>query len=121
MTYTASLMGITAMAAAKASVVLLSDRVAPSSPRQRYTILALISLWFVSSIFAQAFQCPTPQPWVYIPKRCDSRPGLLYTIIVTNIVTDVLVASWILPTLWKLLMNMERRVKVIFLFSTRLV
>jgi hypothetical protein len=120
MLYIASLMGIVAMASAKASVVLLSDRVVPGTPRQRYSILAIIFLWTVFAIFATAFQCVTPQTWVYVPSECSTRGGLVYSTIIGNILSDALVATYILPTLWKLLMNMEKRIKVIFLFGSRL-
>ena len=108
------------MASAKASVVLLSERVVPGTPRQRYSILGIICLWMVFSIIATAFQCLPPRPWVYVPSACSTRGGLVYTTIVGNILTDVLVATYILPALWKLLMTMEKRIKVILLFGSRL-
>ncbi|ORY19758.1 hypothetical protein BCR34DRAFT_551640 [Clohesyomyces aquaticus] len=119
--YAGELTGITAMAWAKASVVLLSDRVAPRKPLPFYLMLGLIGAWTVFSIFATAFQCPLPHPWVYVPSKCPSHGNLQYPIITLNILTDALLATWILPTLWKLLMDLERRVTVIVLFGSRFI
>ncbi|KAF2467216.1 uncharacterized protein BDR25DRAFT_305654 [Lindgomyces ingoldianus] len=121
MMYAAEMMGIAAMAWAKTSVVLLSDRVAPRPPVPFYLMLGLIAVWTIFSIFATAFQCSLPHPWVYVPSECPSRGSLQYPIIILNIITDAILATWILPTLWKLLMDVERRITVIVLFGSRFI
>lgn len=119
--YTAELLGICAMASAKTSVVLLSDRVAPREPRPYYALLSVVAVWTVFSIFAIAFQCPLPHPWVYVPSTCPSHGNVQYPIIIINILTDAVLATWILPTLWKLSMDKNRRRVVILLFGARVV
>lgn len=119
--YAAELMGIAAMTAAKISVVLLSDRVAPQKPRPFYTMIIVVSIWAIFSIFADAFQCGLPDPWRYIPSECSRGANVMYPIIIGNILTDILVTVWILPTLWRLLMEVSKRVKVMALFGSRLI
>jgi hypothetical protein len=45
---------------------------------------------------------------------------MYYPVIITNIITDILLGTWILPTLWKLLMDQDRRILVIVLFGSRI-
>ncbi|KAF2731045.1 hypothetical protein EJ04DRAFT_21873 [Polyplosphaeria fusca] len=119
--YSAELIGVAAMTAAKASVVFLSDRVAPRSPRPYYLMLVLVGVWSVFSTFAIAFQCGLPSPWVTAPPICPSAAALSYPIVILNLLTDFLLATWILPTLWKLLMETDKRVTVMVLFGSRLI
>jgi hypothetical protein len=121
MLYAGELLGIAAMAAAKTSIVVLSDRVAPRKPLQYYTMLGLIAVWTVFAIFGTAFQCSLPRPWIVAPSTCPRHADLQYAIIVFNIVSDALLAVWIWPTLWRLLMDTSRRLTVITLFGSRLV
>jgi hypothetical protein len=119
--YAAELTGILAMVSAKSSIVLLSHRVAPREPRPFFFMLGLVTSWGIFSVFGVAFQCGLPRPWVYVPSQCPSRGNLLYPIIIFNIITDALLATWILPTLSRLLMDTGKRMTVMILFSARLV
>lgn len=119
--YAGELLAIAAMASAKTSVVLLSDRVAPQETRSYNIMLGLVAFWSTFSIFGIAFQCGLPEPWVYIPDDCPTKGYLYYPVIILNILTDAVLAVWILPTLWKLLMDTGKRVTVMVLFGLRLV
>lgn len=119
--YAAEIMGIAAMTAAKISVVLLSDRIAPQKSRPFYIMIAVVGVWAVFSIFAVSFQCGLSNSWRYIPSECSSGANVIYPIIIGNILTDILVTVWILPTLWKLLMEVTKRAKVVALFGCRLI
>ncbi|KAF2867083.1 hypothetical protein BDV95DRAFT_610967 [Massariosphaeria phaeospora] len=121
MLYAAELTGVFAMASAKTSVVLLSDRVAPREARSYYLMLGMVAVWTIFSTFALAFQCSLPDPWTFTRENCPSRGNLYYPIIIFNIITDALLATWILPTLRKLLMPTNKRVTVMLLFGARLV
>lgn len=118
--YAGELLSIAAMASAKTSAVLLSDRVAPRDSHPYYGMLGLIAFWGAFSFLAIALQCGIPDPWAFAPDRCPSKGALYYPIISLNIVTDGLLALWILPTVWKLLMNHRDRITVIALFGSRL-
>lgn len=119
--YVAELLGIAAQASAKVSVVLLSDRVAPRESRSYFFMLGLVAMWTVFAFFATAFQCPLPEPWVFNPSACPTHGNLYYPIIIFNIVTDALLAAWILPTLWSLLLETNKRLTVVVLFGSRII
>lgn len=118
--YAGELLSITSMASAKTSVVLFSDRVAPRETRPYNVMLGLVGLWSLFAILAIAFQCGLPEPWVFAPDDSPTKGALYYPIIILNILTDGLLAVWILPTVWKLFMNTGKRVTVVCLFGSRL-
>ena len=117
--YAGQLLSIVAMAFAKLSVVLLSDRVAPRETHARKAMLALVGFWALFAILAIAFQCGLPEPWVFAPQHCTTKGALYYPIIILNILTDTLLTVWILPTVWKLLMDTSTRITVMCLFGSR--
>ncbi|OCK78965.1 hypothetical protein K432DRAFT_355802 [Lepidopterella palustris CBS 459.81] len=119
--FTGQYLGVAAMASAKAAVLLLSDRIAPQEPRNYYTVLLIIGIWALFSVLSVSFQCQLPDPWVYIPSKCSTHGNLQYPIIIGNQLTDALLATWILPTIWKLLMDKDKRIAVMVLFGTRII
>lgn len=121
MIFTGQYLGIAAMACAKTSAVLLSDGIVPQEPRRYYVMLSIIGTWALFSVLAVSFQCQLPRPWVFVPSKCSTHGDLQYPIIIGNLLTDALLAVWIIPTIWKLLMDLRKRVIVIVLFGTRLI
>ena len=120
MMFTGQYLGIAAMACAKTSAVLLSDGIVPQEPRRYYTMLSIIGTWALFSVLAVSFQCQLPHPWVFVPSKCSTHGDLQYPIIIGNLLTDALLAIWILPTIWKLLMSLAKRLIVMVLFGARL-
>lgn len=118
--YAAQLTEIVAMLSAKTAVALLSDRVAPRTQRAKTSTLTCITAWAILSLFALAFQCPFPHPWVFQPVQCATHGKLLYPVVVFNSLTDVFLALWIVPTIWKLRTAWRDRLLVIFLFGLRI-
>jgi len=108
------------MFSAKTAIALLSDRVAPRKRRDKISTLTCIAAWTIFSLFALAFQCPFPQPWVFQPAQCPTQGKLLYPIVVFNAIIDVFLALWIVPTVWKLQMAWRDRLLVVFLFGLRI-
>jgi hypothetical protein len=82
---------------------------------------AAIGVYFVFGFFATAFQCGAHKPWVLDPKTCPSHGRLLYAVIAMNMVTDGLLACWMLPAVAKLNMSKGNRRTVIALFFARVV
>ena len=119
--YTSQLLGIAAMAWAKMSVVLLFKRLAFPQRTRHYGLFGMVIVWAIFSLFVLAFQCPLPEPWVFNPPNCFSHGNLLYPIIVLNILTDGVLAIFILPVIWKLNMAKGTRVTVMVLFGSRIV
>jgi hypothetical protein len=83
-------------------------------------VFGMVTFWGVFSLLAVAFQCGLPHPWIFNPTTCATKGAMMYPVIIMNIITDVILGTWILPTLWKLLMDQERRVMVVVLFGSRL-
>ena len=111
------------MAMAKVSILLLFRRIMSQSRlvMAYYTLVSAISIYFIFSIFATAFQCGLPQPWWLTPRTCPTHGRLRYAIIGMNMVTDGLLAIWIIPSLWKLQMGKNQRLIVVALFGARFV
>ena len=118
--YTAQILGILSQGAAKVSVVMLFRRIAPAARRTHYIFLACIGFWALISTFMIAFQCQLPDPWVFVPSQCATHGNMQYPVIVFNMMTDIMLATGILPTVWKLNTSRETRVAVILLFASRL-
>jgi hypothetical protein len=117
--YTAQLLGILSQAAAKVSVVMLFRRITPTSTPAHYVFLGCIGAWSIISIFMTAFQCQLPTPWIFVPSQCSTHGYVQYPYIIFNMVTDIMLATGILPTVWKLNTSRETRMAVVMLFASR--
>lgn len=111
------------MTFAKMSVLLLFRRIMSNTRAvQSFIILSvLIGVYFLFSIFATAFQCGAHQPWILYPSTCPTHGDVRYAVIGLNMATDVMLALWILPSLWKLNMSQANRVVVMTLFGARII
>jgi hypothetical protein len=110
------------MACAKLSVTWLLNRVfAFEARRSLLTMAALIVAWMLFSLFAIAFQCHLPTPWVFIPSQCPTHGYLQYVVIIFNILTDIPLALWILPSMSPLDMKREDRTTAAMLFGFRII
>lgn len=92
-----------------------------NSLRRTCTITAgIILAWTVFSIFAIAFQCQMPKPWLYTPGRCAGDGALLYPIGVLNILTELILLGLPFVMMRSVQMALSKRVKILGSFSTRL-
>jgi hypothetical protein len=118
--YAAQLLGILSQTAAKVSVVMLFKRIVPANVHH-HIFLACVGVWSIASIFMIAFQCQLPSPWVFVPSQCTTHGNVQYPYIIVNMVTDIMLATGILPTVWNLNTRRETRIAVIMLFASRFV
>ncbi|KAF2708628.1 hypothetical protein K504DRAFT_534232 [Pleomassaria siparia CBS 279.74] len=118
--YTAQLLQLATIACGKLSSAFLLGRVAPQSTRERVVLFGSVVLWTAYSMLTLAFQCGLPRPWEYSPQKCG-HGGPLISIIVLNMVSDILLTAWILPVLQPLDIDKARRRTVSMLFGTRAV
>lgn len=79
----------------------------------------MIVAWSVFSVFAVAFECGLPQ-WSVKSMQCGNG-GLLVSVIVLNMVTDLILAAWIFPTLWSISLDQEKFITATLLFGARAV
>jgi hypothetical protein len=93
--YTSNILLIPALASAKASITLLIISIKPSRPVLLccYGVLAATAAWMVASIFAFAFQCSLPTPWVLGPDTCVDQYALQLGVGVVNILTDIAIVA----------------------------
>lgn len=111
------MLSIAAMSCAKVSTACLIDRVAPQTNRSKIVLGSMLSTWTIFALFAVAFECGLPQ-WTVHQVQCGHR-GLLVAVIITNIITDLVLAGWILPTMWALALNRDLRLLAAQLFGLR--
>jgi hypothetical protein len=119
--YSAQLTSILSMTSAKVSVVLLIKRITQTDNRAWNLSLVLVWIWGIFSFLALAFQCQMPKPWIFVPAQCTTHGYLQYPVIILNIITDAILATGMLPTIWKLNIARDTRVTVMTLFGIRLV
>ncbi|KAJ1334002.1 hypothetical protein MN608_04000 [Microdochium nivale] len=81
----------------------------------------LVGLFFVSGLFATAFRCPIPTPWLAETSATCPAAGHVYLfILVANIITDVLVCIIATVMIAKVQTNLRTKAIVISLFVFRL-
>lgn len=118
--YASTLLAIPAMTCAKASVVHFVGLLAPHYLcKSRIIIAVAVGLWATFSVLALALQCGTGRPWVFHLQRC-SNGGLMYAVTVLNMLTDLYLALFFIPTIWALQMSFRLRFDVFVLFGSRL-
>ncbi|RMY26093.1 hypothetical protein D0867_00278 [Hortaea werneckii] len=117
LTYTTSLLGIIAQSAAKLSVAFLYERIAPRQDKRGIAILlSCIGVWILFAFFGTAFACNTTLKY---SAHCSTGGYLRFPIIVTNFVTDAMLAFWMLPRIYHLQANWNHRIVPMVLMSTR--
>lgn len=84
-------------------------------------MFTVVAAWGIFSIFALAFQCHLPHPWNYLPPNCPEREGILYAVCTLNVVTDIFLAVYIFPDMFKLGVAPKERYAVLILFGARVV
>lgn len=117
--FAAQLLEIAAMALAKISCILLIERVSPQSRKEKMILFGMVLVYFVYATLAFSLQCSFPRPWEIRNKKC-ANGGPLVSAIVFNMITDIVLAVWMLPVIRPLNMDKERRNTAAILFGTRL-
>ena len=76
--------------------------------------------WTVSAIFALAFQCQLPRPWVTFGTACIGRGALLYFNGIINIMTDAVIMIWPAMIMWRVKIGVKQRMVIMGLFCSRI-
>lgn len=103
---------------AKLSIAFLIDRVVPQPRKVKASLGLLLGVWSGLSCFAVAFPCVRIAERPVPPRRCRSS-GPLIASIVLNLIIDLLLASWLFPTLVSISLNKEKRLTAMALFGSR--
>ncbi|KAK4553244.1 hypothetical protein LTR86_009774 [Recurvomyces mirabilis] len=116
--FATNLVGIFAQAAAKISVAFLFERIAPRQDKRGIAILlGCICAWVIFAIFGTAFACSLHPS---ATAKCGAGAYVIFPIIVTDLITDAMLALWMVPRLWKLQADIQHRLIPIMLMSSRL-
>lgn len=62
-----------------------------------------ICCWGIFSVFAIAFQCGLPMPWLYLPDRCIGSGALWYAVLIWSTITD----AWLAVSAWPSFPDMQ--------------
>lgn len=123
--YYANMLFVLALLFSKLSTIFLLMRLAPK-PRTRHTcqvVGTLFSVWALGSIISLAFQCDLPRPWDYrgdASGQCSVNGAALnYSIMILDVVTDVVCIVIPVSMLWNLQMSSQRRWPLIGAFGCR--
>ena len=116
--YATNLIGIFAQAAAKISVAFLFERIAPRQDKRGITILlGCICAWIVFAVFGTAFACSIHPS---ATAKCGAGAYVVFPVIITDLITDAMLAMWMVPRIWKLQASVQHRFVPIMLMSSRL-
>ncbi|KAG9195622.1 hypothetical protein G6011_00743 [Alternaria panax] len=116
-TYIVGIFVVFAMALAKLSSALLIERVVPQTRKAKIILFSMTAIFAIFATLAISFQCGIPR-WTVHPMRC-SNEGLAITVIGSNMATDLLLAFWMVPVLWKLSSDKEKGFAAAMLFGVR--
>ena len=126
------------MACAKVAVSRLIIAIEPKRPLRLacYALEIVFGLWAATSIFAVAFQCDLPHPWILAHGRClnlvgasqmsecvpaDRQQRAVYFYIgAMNILTDLVLTVLPIPLLWGIRLKPSKKLLVVGLFGTRI-
>ena len=120
--WTMQISGIITLALAKLSLVVLLQRIAlervgPQAVRWLFSTVAVYTLLSLLLVF---FQCYPSQPWILTPNKCSTHGNAYFPITCSNMLTDAVLALWIVPVIWSLQMEAHAKSIVYWLFGSRL-
>jgi len=120
--YTANILLIVVLAAAKASVTHLIIAINPSRKLvySCYGVLGLVGAWTIASIFALAFQCDLPHTWNSKGNTCVDRFAMNVGVHALNIITDCIIVVIPFIMMQSVQVSMSKRFVVSGLFAARL-
>ncbi|KAL7773956.1 hypothetical protein CFE70_003924 [Pyrenophora teres f. teres 0-1] len=113
--YAAALLGIVAMTLSKISSAFLIERVATQTRWPRMVLYGMIIAYAVFALFSVSFQCGLPK-WTTDSLECRQAP-IIIAAISFNMITDIALAFWLVPTLWKLSLDKEKVMSAGMLFG----
>ncbi|KAL6240716.1 hypothetical protein RBB50_012426 [Rhinocladiella similis] len=121
--YAWSILYIITIALGKLSTLSLLIALAPNKSYHRIpmrVLVVFIGLWAIAALFASAFQCALPHPYLITTGRCFRQAGFWDAVGILNILTDVAIMSMPILLVHNLHLATKKKVAVCFAFSFRL-
>ncbi|KAE8350880.1 hypothetical protein BDV28DRAFT_150521 [Aspergillus coremiiformis] len=118
--YTAQLILVVVVSLSKLSTTLLLWNLTPSKTVHQACIvtMGLITAWTAFALFAIAFQCQLPEPWLYTPDRCSTM--LIYPVTVCHILIELIIMAIPFLMIRNLHMARSKRIKILCSFAARI-
>ncbi|KAF2127534.1 hypothetical protein P153DRAFT_343683 [Dothidotthia symphoricarpi CBS 119687] len=116
--YIAKLLSVVAAGFGKLSFAFLIARVVPQTKKAKTVLFGIIGAWSMFSMFATAFQCGVPKAWNVESVFCNDS-GMLLAVVMLNIISDLVLTAWILPTLKALALDRTSYWTATVLFGCR--
>ncbi|KAI9793076.1 MAG: hypothetical protein M1816_000974 [Peltula sp. TS41687] len=122
-TYISTLFFLSTLFFAKMSMLVFIRHLTRAKTQLAATIRVIavvVLLWFVSAIFAAAFQCGLPRPWDSRAGRCFDSRIFWYITGAVDILTDVAMIFLPIWLVWALQMSRLKKVIVVIAFNFRI-
>jgi len=84
-----------------------------------YVVGALVMLWGFVGIWASAFQCAVPHPYLYTTGKCFQQVAFWDAIGVIDIITDLAIMALPVIVVRNLQLPLKKKINVVFAFSFR--
>ncbi|KAJ4162036.1 hypothetical protein BFJ63_vAg8492 [Fusarium oxysporum f. sp. narcissi] len=122
--YASRIFGILVHATTKVSLGLLIRQIDRQGGLNTANMIlgGVVIAWAISGVFATAFQCPMPEPWLAEnTTQCPNQgPIFLYNSIMI-ILTDIALCILPVAMMWEVQTSIRRKIIVMALFGTRLI
>ncbi|MCJ1435566.1 hypothetical protein MMC27_004940 [Xylographa pallens] len=121
--YAADLLFIATLAMAKTSlIIMLRELTRNSWYRKLCWLLAVFcTIWTVTSLFASAFQCHIPTPWMTLGPQCFDQISFWTYYGVINGITDVVLILLPAYMVWHVQIDKKQKLIIIACFASRIV
>jgi hypothetical protein len=121
--YAWNILYIWSLALGKLSTLSLLIALAPNKSYHRMPMRAVggvIIVWAFASVFASAFQCDLPHPYLITTAKCFSQTGFWDAFGVIDIITDVAIMALPIFLVYNLQLVTKKKIAVCFAFSFRI-
>jgi len=120
--YAWNILYIISLALGKVSTLSLLLALAPNKSYRipMLGVSGVIGLWAVAALFASAFQCSLPHPYLITTGQCFSQAGFWDAIGAIDIITDVAIMALPVFLVYNLQLAAQKKFAVCFAFSFRI-
>ncbi|KAF4460890.1 hypothetical protein FALBO_12326 [Fusarium albosuccineum] len=122
--YASRILALLVSASTKISLCLLIRQISNQGGLNLANLIlgGVVIAWAITGIFATAFQCPLPQPWLAISNvHCPSQGPIYIYSGIMNILTDIALCVLPVAMMWEVQTSPKRKAIVMALFGTRLI
>ncbi|TEY61421.1 hypothetical protein BOTCAL_0169g00260 [Botryotinia calthae] len=122
MWYTSLLFFIISLGLSKTSVVVLLGSLTPDQKHKKifHSVIGMMAIWTIASLFAVALQCNLAHPWKTIGQRCDNVSLRWQIISAFDIIFEIAFVTLSFYLVWGLRTSKSNKTIVVVAFGFRL-